>query len=301
MGDISIVGSVNVDLVTEVSTEEIQELSKLDEFPEEGETKSIQSIPSEYESKDYEIFMGGKGANQAVAASYAGADSRLFGKVGSDQKEYNVLNNLEERGVKVDNVQKSDSATGRAYIFVSSNGENRINILEGSNGDTNTDYIDETYNKILESDVLLLQNEIPLDTTEYLLEKIGNTKNRPYTVFDPAPSEGIEDLSYHEAIDILTPNEGESQKINTLEGNSIVANTLGKNGVKLGSNTYPAPKVEAIDTTAAGDVFNGYLAATISERNSLDRSIRKAVEAAADSVKRDGAQKSIPKNQDISI
>jgi ribokinase len=301
MEDVSVFGSINVDLVTEVDREQIENLRKLDQFPQAGETKSIQKIPSEYESKDYEIFMGGKGANQAVAASYAGATSKLLGKVGFDAEEYDILSNLERRGVNIDEVQKSDSPTGKAYIFVDENGENRINIVEGSNGDVDLDYVDEIYDRILESEILLLQNEVPLDTTEYLIGQLEQTKNRPYTIFDPAPSEGVENISYNQAIDILTPNEGESKSMRGLKENALIANTLGEKGVRLGSNIYPAPKVEAVDTTAAGDVFNGYLAAKIAEGEEINDSLKTAIMAASNSVQKEGAQNSIPKYQDISI
>lgn len=243
--------------------------------------------------------MGGKGANQAVAASYAGENVQLFGKVGNDFDEYGVLSNLEEKGVDTSHIEESDLVTGKAYIFVDEQGENRINILEGANGEVDRNYVNSVYDDLVDNDLIMLQNEIPVDTTDYLLERLSKFKQRPYTLLDPAPAEDLDNISNSDAIDLLTPNESERGLVENLEGNSLVLNTLGSEGVSLQNTNFPAPYVNVVDTTAAGDVFSGYLASRLCKGHNLDKSIKSAIYAASKSVQEKGAQDSIPKTQNF--
>ncbi len=289
---IGVVGSINVDYVLIV-----------DEFVKPGET---------IKAKELKKFPGGKGANQAVAAAKLSRNRvSMIGLVGKDDDGEWMIKKLESAGVF--GITKANDYTGKAFIEVISSGENRIIIYSGANAELTSDKLNM---ELLENaDIVLLQNEIPFETTFEVAR--WARKRGKIVIFDPAPAQGvnIEILKY---VDYITPNESEIKTLSeTFFGKfesteraaellietgarSVIAK-LGENGVYfrrgLKEVRIPAVKVKAVDTTAAGDVFNGAFAAFL-EKGEME-ALRLAVKAAAISVTRIGAQSSIPDLEEV--
>lgn len=289
---IGVVGSINVDYVLIV-----------DEFVKPGET---------IKAKELKKFPGGKGANQAVAAAKLSRNRvSMIGLVGKDDDGEWMIKKLESAGVF--GITKANDYTGKAFIEVISSGENRIIIYSGANAELTSDKLNM---ELLENaDIVLLQNEIPFETTFEVAR--WARKRGKIVIFDPAPAQGvnIEILKY---VDYITPNESEIKtlsetffgKFESIEraaellietgARSVIAK-LGENGVYfrrgLKEVRIPAVKVKAVDTTAAGDVFNGAFAAFL-EKGEME-ALRLAVKAAAISVTRIGAQSSIPDLEEV--
>ncbi len=289
---IGVVGSTNVDYVLRVES-----------FVREGQTVRALS---------FEKFPGGKGANQAVAASKLSGDEVVFiTLVGEDEDGRWMLENF--KGYGMIGPSAIDTPTGKAFIEVDSRGRNRIIIFPGANGELKPEKVD--FSLLENVNVILLQNEIPFETT--LMVAKWARENGKIVVFDPAPAEGI-DREIFEYVDYLTPNEIEleilskeifggfddlekaCEKFLDLGVRAVIAK-LGEKGIYfkkgLKELRIEAPKVEAVDTTAAGDVFNGAFAAFL-ERGELE-ALRLAVRAASISVTRMGAQSSIPSIQEV--
>ena len=261
------------------------------------------------------MISGGKGANQAVAASRAGSDVTFICKVGNDYfgkraiEEYKK-ENINLNHIFIDKVHPS----GVAVIIVDEiSGENSIVVAPGSNNYLSVEDIMLVEEKIILADIILIQLEIPISTVEYVLRLAK--KNNVKTILNPAPAQILSDELLG-MVDIITPNESETENLigiypdneEKLEAagkellkkvrNAILI-TLGEKGVYLnsknkGSQLIPAKNVKAIDTTAAGDVFNGYLASSLADNKLLEEAINIAIEAAAISVTKRGAQPSIP-------
>ncbi|NLI70339.1 MAG: ribokinase [Firmicutes bacterium] len=293
MNRICVVGSLNMDMA--ISTPRI---------PLVGETilgSGFMTVP------------GGKGANQAVAAARLGGDVSMVGCVGDDPYGCELLGNLESAGVETDSVSIiHEGHTGVAVIVVGKDGDNFIIVDQGANLHLNTERLDR-YRYVMEkSNLLMLQLEIPSGTVEYAVD-IAARSGVP-VFLDPAPAAplGEELLS---RIDILTPNESETAMLvgfpidsiddagraaALLHGRGVmqVAVTLGDKGVvyNCGDSIVhrPAFKVEAVDTTAAGDVFSGALAVSLAEGSNIDEAVEWAAASAALAVTRKGAQTSIP-------
>ncbi|MGC8757794.1 MAG: ribokinase [Caldisericaceae bacterium] len=283
-----VLGSVNVDLVL-----------YSDKLPEKGETVF---------GNEFLINQGGKGANQAVAASKAGAEVIFIGRVGDDFFGRFVLDSLRSFGVNSHLFVDKTSTTGVALINVDKSGENAITIIKGANGlvgDSEVDFLKQAINS---GDILLLQGEISTETLVAackISQGVGAN-----VIFDPAPVR--EDL-----LDVVpfatyvTPNEIELKKLtksNTADellkaGAKNVILKLGSSGVKLvNRNTQialDAFSVDAIDTTGAGDAFNGSFAAALAMEYDLKDALKFAVAASAISVTRKGAAASSPTYDEI--
>ena len=300
---VSSFGSINIDKVVKIDSDKLEELLESDNFPEKGETKEYNYIPDFVKDFDFNVFLGGKGANQAVASAKAGSKTKLFGKIGEDSKEYRVLQKLQNRGVDTGKIVYSEKKTGCTYIFVDEKGENRICLIEGANKDVDKNYVDLNYAEILKSRVLLLQNEISIKTNKYLLDRLNKEpkKDKPYIIFDPSPVKNSEEIIKHKAINMITPNEVEYKKIyEHIDKHEVnLLKTLGEEGVKLNNTIIKPPKTDPIDTTAAGDVLNGYIANGINKEKNIKKTTKTAVKAASLSTTKNGAQKSIPTKKQL--
>jgi ribokinase len=292
---IIVVGSLNADLVQRVAR-----------FPQPGETVV---------GSDLSIVPGGKGANQACAAALLGGSVTMLGQVGADPFGPTLIESLSKAGVDTSMVQVcSSSATGTAAILVLANGENVIVISPGANGKLTPDDVAHRLTLLAPGDVLLTQLEVPLESTRRALEMARQQGG--ITILDPAPAQKL-DHELLSQVDFLTPNQteaayllGSDREIETCEEAEQAARQLQVKGpahviVKLGAlgvaiadakDCYRVPgfAVDAIDSTAAGDTFNGAFAAALAEGKTITDAARFANAAGAISVTRHGAQSSIP-------
>ncbi len=299
MSKVIVVGSSNTDLVFETP-----------KFPADGETVI---------GGDFEVISGGKGANQAVSAARAGANVLFLTKVGDDEFGSNAIAVYNSEGIDTSFIEKQKGvASGTAMIMVNQNsGENAIIVAPGANKHLNQQNIDRILDQITEKDIVLCQLEIPLSSVAYLLKQAKNKK--ALIILNPAPYQEIS-LELLKNIDIITPNETETYGLTGIElvdqksieraafsllqmVNRAVIITLGDKGVYFISHEQKGQfistsKVKAIDTTAAGDVFNGYLAAALKD-NDLKTAIELSMKSATLSVTRKGAQPSIPTINEI--
>ena len=295
---ISVVGSSNMDLV--IKTERI---------PRPGETIL---------GGEFVMIAGGKGANQAVAAARLGAQVNFIARVGNDAFGTKMLENFARDGINSGFVVKDQSkASGVATITVDSHGENSIVVAPGANAALSPADIEAAEKVIAESGSLLLQLEIPLETVIRAAELAHKHGTR--VILDPAPAQKLPEKLL-KLIDILTPNESEAELLTGIGGDSeesarkqaeclfaagvsCVLVTRGASGSMLYDGrefkSFPALKVKSVDSTAAGDCFNGALAAALAEGKALDQAIEFASRAAACSTTRLGAQDSLPGKFDL--
>lgn len=298
MKSILVIGSLNMDLVVQASR-----------MPLAGETLA---------GNKFQMIPGGKGANQAVAASRSGADVQMIGCVGQDAFGGVLLQSLEQAGVKTAAINRlGDTSTGTATIIVEENGENRILIVPGANGLVTPELVNEKLKVINKPGYILLQHEIPLDTIHSVIRYAG-LHGIPVGLnpapFYPVPAEILARL------DLLVVNETEASGFTGMTvsgrqsagaaaemvraaGVKLVVVTLGADGALLaapeGLLYQPAFKVNAVDTTAAGDTFIGSFTASLIRGSNLQDSLRFASAAAAIAVSRSGAQSSIPTENEV--
>jgi ribokinase len=305
MGDVVSLGSINVDQIHHVSDGEIADLrDRYSWFPDRGQTVQIDDLPADFPGDPDSIRHGGKGANQAVAAVKAGAATELLGKVGPDDGEFGVRSHLTEAGVGVTRIGTAPDPTGTAHVFVGQEGDNWIVVRPGANSAIDTTYVREQYDTILSADCLLLQNEIPVEPVATLLSELAAERDRPTIVLDPAPAEGIEALLGCDAVDYLTPNETEYRALQSSLGEfeGVLVRKRGADDVVVEAErrvTVPPPTVEAVDTTGAGDVLNGFLAAQLAAGASLQEAIEIGTTAGALSTRETGARGGIPTLEDV--
>lgn len=247
-----------------------------------------------------EFFMnpGGKGANQAVAAARLQARVTFLTKLGADVFGAQTRKQFTKEGIDHRYVLTDPTApSGIALISVDEKGENCIVVAPGANANLDVQDIKNAHDAIQTADILLVQLEIPFPTVTALVDQAA--KHHKRIILNPAPAYPLAN-SLLSKITILTPNEKEAE---LLTGIAVII--LGKNGVLLCSDTggihLPAPKVEALDTTAAGDVFNGALAVALAEGKTIGESARFANYAAALSVTRLGAQSSAPTKAEVEV
>lgn len=305
MSNVVTVGSVNVDRATYCSRGEIRALeSTYDWFPEMGETVRTERVPAPIADGDFRNRIGGKGSNQAVAAARGGVESTFLGTVGQDQRAYDVLSTLEDRGVAVDSVAVAERETGKAYIFVDDAGESWITILGGANEAVNARYVADQHDQIRDADVCLLQNEIPVSTMQSLLGKLAEEAARPTVVLNPVPTNGVGPLLAEPAVDIVVVNEAEYDALEAqLEafGGTIVRTRGADDVIVSGETSYRVtpPSVDPVDTTGAGDVFCGYLGAQLADGRSIEPATDIATVAASVATETEGAQESIPALEEV--
>jgi ribokinase len=264
---------------------------------------------------------GGKGANQAYAAAKLGGDVAMFGRVGADDHGTRMRANLEEVGCNIGAVRVTDGNSGVAVIFVAQSGQNSIVVVPGANQRYLPSDFEADAHSLVGASCVLLQLETPMETVVAAAQEANRRGAR--VILDPAPAPPSLSPSLLRYVDILTPNEAEAtQLVNgspaqlNLEEARAVAWQLHDMGartviIKLGAQgcllaesetpvLIPAPRVNVVDTTGAGDVFNAALAVSSSEGASLVEACQFAVRAAALSVTRMGAQRSVPSRAELS-
>lgn len=288
MVKILVVGSINMDLLVRVPT-----------TPKPGHTII---------GGDFEIYPGGKGANQAVAAARMGAEVTMVGRVGKDNFGDTLIQSLLENEVKTSHVIKdSEEPTGIAMVAIAPDGENIVVTAPGANSKVSVEDINHTRSLMRETDLLLIQLELPMETVSAAVD-LAKAYDIP-VVLNPAPGQPLPKalLSY---VEVLTPNKrelglitGESdieEGIKKLRGWGVknLVITLGHNGARVISGGLdkhiPAYENTAVDTTAAGDAFNGAFAVALAEGRKLMEAVRFGMAAGALASTKKGAQSSIP-------
>jgi len=297
---IVVVGSINLDLV--------------------GATHRIPIAGETVAGLSFQTFPGGKGANQAVAAARLGASVSMLGKLGSDVFAVQLRESLEQSKVNTDGIEVVPGSSGVALITTDAKGANAITVVAGANAHLSPADLDTHIGLIRSAGILLTQLEIPLETVEYLAA-IASREGIPL-VLDPAPARPLP-ASLLKCVDWLTPNETETSfllgctpqelvevafkdaadALFALGSRSVILK-LGERGcyVALLDGTrqlLPAYSVHAVDTTAAGDAFNGALAVALLNGQDPVSSASWASAVAALSVTRPGAQPSMPTSLEV--
>ena len=296
--NVVVIGSLNMDLVT-----------RAPRLPKGGETLIGHSFAT---------VSGGKGANQAVAAARLGARVAMVGCVGNDDYGVQLRDALLAEQIDCQAVSTVEDSSGVALIVVDDNSQNAIVIVAGANGAMTPAVIDRFDAVLQAADVIICQLEIPDATVGHALKRaraLGKT-----VILNPAPASRPLPADWFAAIDYLIPNESEASALSGLPvdslqsaesaANQLIAMGAGKVIITLGARGslfangkgfehFPAPKVQAVDTTAAGDTFVGGFAAALASGKSEAEAIRYGQIAAALSVTRAGAQPSIPTMSDV--
>jgi ribokinase len=261
---------------------------------------------------------GGKGANQAVAAARLGGKVTFVAKTGNDMFGTEAKQLFDKEGIDSSYIVKDDkNPSGVALINVDENGENCIVVASGSNGTLSPSDIDDKVFETGTSDLFLMQLEIPVSTVEFAAQKAAGKGNK--VILNPAPARKLSD-SLLNCLYLITPNETEAELLTGVnvhdagtaekaarilrnKGVQIVIITMGASGAYLSTGAISmmiaVTPVKAIDTTAAGDVFNGALAVAIAEGRNIEDAITFANKAASISVTRMGAQASAPYRREI--
>ena len=260
----------------------------------------------------YFCNVGGKGANQACAAHFLGADVSFIGAVGKDNNGESVIKFLKEQGLK-SRIKQSDKPTGVAFIILEEqNAENRILIVQGANTDIAKEDIDKNLDLFTEGDILLTQFENSMDTVEYVIK---TAKEKGMTVIlNPAPINQFNE-KYYTFVDILVPNEHELEslagtsdiekgcEILLSKGAKNIIVTLGEKGSYYKSKElefHVAPhKVDAVDTTAAGDSYLGALVTKLSQGADIKEAMEFASLCSSKTVTKKGAIVALPKLSDL--
>jgi ribokinase len=297
MNEILVIGSSNTDMVV-----------KTDELPLPGETKL---------GGTFFMNAGGKGANQAVAAARLGGNVTLITKLGNDIFGKQTLEGLKKENINTNHVFfDENSPSGTALIIVNAAGENCIVVAPGANATLLPADIEKMEN-LRDATVILLQLEIPMETIHHAVKLAALNKQK--LILNPAPAQKLND-ELLKGIYLITPNESEAFVLTDIQvkddvtasaaadfflkrGVENVIITLGRDGAffKNGHSKFKisAPVVEPLDTTAAGDTFNGAIAVAITENMGWEKAVQFAVQAASISVTRMGAQSSVPYRQEI--
>ncbi len=299
MKNIVVVGSLNMDLVTQTAR-----------VPVMGETLT---------GVAFKTVCGGKGGNQAFAAAKLGGKVTMLGCVGNDVFGKELIRSLSEQGVDCEQIKICEGIeSGTASITVC-DGDNSIIIIPGANGLVSVDYVKENEMILKEADFIVLQLEIPLATVEYIVD-FANVHGIP-VMLNPAPAQKLSD-ELLKKVTYMIVNETEcefftGEKVTTVEdakkgiallkekGIRHVIVTLGSQGAvyDMGGEVYhePARKVKAVDSTAAGDTFTAGIVVSLLEGKDMSESIRFATVASSITVTRMGAQTSIPSREEVEL
>lgn len=295
-----VLGSLNVDRILQ-----------MDRVPEPGETLAL---------NNQDMAGGGKGANQAIAAARSGAQTSFIGRVGADENGKFMLQQLVNSGVTTDLVAvDEDAGTGQAFVMVEKSGENRILIYGGANAQLSATDVKKAQTQIAAADLMVAQLETPVETTQFAFQMAKELGVK--TILNPAPAVAKLPAELLKNTDVITPNETEveiltgiavtdeaamlkaAQRLHDL-GVATVIITLGSKGVFYDDGAkhgiVPAFKVQAVDTTAAGDTFLGALSSELNpDLSNLKTAIEYGNKASSLAVQKMGAQPSIPTRKDI--
>ena len=293
MGQVTVVGSFMYDLVATVPRR-----------PKTGETLV---------GNTFGMFLGGKGANQAIAASRAGSKVTMVGRLGNDFFGKQFLEKFSREGINTDFVTQDDeNGTGVAMPLIDASGDNSIVIIPQANMALTVENINQAQSTIADADVLVMQCEVPMDANQRAAEIAK--QNDTLVILNPAPAQLIPDQIL-KLVDIIIPNEIETETLTGLptktenevlvagrnllsKGVETVILTLGDRGSLLlnedGEKLIPAFDVSVVDTTAAGDSFCGVLAASLANGISINLSVEIANAAGALAVTKLGAEPSLP-------
>ncbi|WP_114766842.1 ribokinase [Vibrio rhodolitus] len=298
MNKLVVLGSVNADHVLQVPS-----------FPRPGET---------LHGRNYQVIPGGKGANQAVAAARLNADIGFIACVGDDAFGINIRQDFQADNIDISAVKMQPNCpTGIAMIQVADSGENSICISAEANDHLTAAAIEQDIARIEQAEYLLMQLETPMCGIEQAAQvaKAAGTK----VILNPAPARPLSEALLSN-VDIITPNETEAEVLTGVairdeqsaqkaaeilhqKGIETVMITLGAKGVWLSQNrigkTISGFRVQATDTTAAGDTFNGAFVTGLLEQMPIESAVKFAHAAAAISVTRFGAQTSIPQRKEV--
>lgn len=278
---ITVIGSLNMDLVIQMA-----------DFPQQGETVLGQQ---------FQTSPGGKGANQAIAAARLGSSVTMIGCVGDDRFGHTLRTVLKQEHIDTTSLLTTPESTGIANILVHQN-DNRIIVVPGANYKLKPTHLDAVKDVITQSQMVILQLEIPMETTAHAI-KLCKEANVP-VLLNPAPAVNF-DMRWMDDITYLTPNEVECAQLfgndfdQTLEKypNKLII-TLGRDGARYFDGEYPIHvpgyMTKAVDTTGAGDTFNGALAYALVEGQSLDEAVYFANIAASLAVEQVSAQGGMP-------
>ena len=299
MKKLLVIGSLNMDTVIETPY-----------MPKSGETLTGTGVS---------LVPGGKGANQAYAAGKLGGDVRMIGAIADDSFGKMLKDNLEAVGVDTKGIAVMEGeTTGQAFITVDSNGANSIILIGGTNALVSKELIDENRSLIEECDILMMQLEIDPEVVEYAKD-IAVSMGK-IVILDPAPARGDLPDTIWQGVEFIKPNEteleilvgrplnGNDERLKAVDellakGVKNVMVSLGEEGCLLvnsdGSKFFPANKVTAVDTTAAGDCFTASFALALSKGESVDEAISFGQKASAIAVTRKGAQTSIPTLEEV--
>ena len=298
---IVIVGSINMDLV-----------ARCQRMPRSGET---------IHATDYSTLPGGKGANQAVAAARLGADCSLIGRVGDDSYGENLVNTLADYGVRSEAISRTEAtSSGLAWIHVDANGDNAITIVAGANANLSSKDVLKHRSTIQSADVLVAQLEVPLETVAAAIQTAKAAG--VLTILDPAPAPNITMPNELYGVDVMTPNQIEAETLTGISVKNVESAvracqrlqergvrrpvvTLGADGAvfldettEVPRHTLP-PRVETIDTTAAGDAFAAAVACRLAAGRTLAAAVSFACTAGALATNTLGAQNAMPNWEDV--
>lgn len=295
---LAVLGSINADHILNLA-----------QFPRPGETVI---------GKQYQVAFGGKGANQAVAAGRSGADIAFIACVGADDIGERIRQQLAVDRIDISSVSVIEQATtGVALIFVNGEGENSIAIHAGANAALTPDVVAQHQQVITDASALLMQLESPPESV-LAAAKIAH-QHQTKVILNPAPAAPLSD-ELLALVDMITPNETEAEMLTGIavkndedaaraaavlhaKGIGQVLITLGRRGVWLSENgkgqRIPGFRVQAVDTIAAGDTFNGALITALLEQQPMPQAVSFAHAAAAIAVTRPGAQPSVPWREEI--
>lgn len=298
--DVLVIGSNMIDLI-----------SYIDRMPVEGET---------VEAPDFQMGFGGKGANQAVAAARLGSKVSFISMVGNDAFGQQQLDNFKNNHINITGVGVGTKSSGAAPIFVDKSSDNRILIIKGANNELTPEVLDKYADLIKNTKIIVLQQEIRLETNYHAID-LANQYHIPI-LLNPAPANKDLDINHVTKVDFFSPNETELATLTGMPTNDMdeikkaahhmiklgVKNmliTLGSKGVlwvnESTSQLIKAIKVNAVDTTGAGDSFIGSFAHYYASGDDIPTAIKHANQYAAVTVTRRGTQKSYPTADELSL